>query len=344
MPLMTFNDIMADLKAKKYYPVYFLMGEEDYFIDEITDYITNNTLREEERDFNLSVYYGSDISLPKIIVETRQYPMMAERRLIIIKEAQNVKGIDGSESDKESPWLNYILNPVQSTVLVIVYRAKPIDKRKKLYKSLEKTSVILESSRLYESKMPEWIISYVKARGYDIQSVAAQILVSHLGNNLSKVTNGLSKLMTLLPAGTIINSQHIEDNIGISKDFNIFELNKAIGTRDTTKALTIAAHFAKNPKENPFPLIIRQLFNYFLRILMIHTSYRGLRNQELANLFSINIYFVSEYIEAARNYPKEKVERIIGYLRHYDAFNKGVNDSGTDDGELVKELISLIMV
>lgn len=344
MPLITFNDMMADLKAKKYYPIYFLMGEEDYFIDEVTDYIAKNVLKEEERDFNQSIFYGNDITLPNIIVETRQYPMIAERRVIIVKEAQNVKGIDGSDSDKESAWLNYATNPIPTTILVIAYRARPIDKRKKLYKSLEKNGAILESSRLYESKMPEWIISYVKSKGYDIQTAAAQILVSHLGNDLSKVTNGLSKLMTLLPEGTAINSQHIEDNIGISKEYNIFELNKAIGLRDTTKAFTIVAHFAKNPKNNPLPLVIRQLFNYFLKILMIHTTYRSLGRQELANALSINAYFISEYIEAARNYPKAKVEKIISYLRHYDAYSKGVNDSGTEDGELMKELITLIMV
>ena len=284
------------------------MGEEDYFIDEVTDYIAKNVLKEEERDFNQSIFYGNDITLPNIIVETRQYPMIAERRVIIVKEAQNVKGIDGSDSDKESAWLNYATNPIPTTILVIAYRARPIDKRKKLYKSLEKNGAILESSRLYESKMPEWIISYVKSKGYDIQTAAAQILVSHLGNDLSKVTNGLSKLMTLLPEGTAINSQHIEDNIGISKEYNIFELNKAIAYATQQKHLPLLRTLQKS-KNNPLPLVIRQLFNYFLKILMIHTTYRSLGRQELANALSINAYFISEYMKLHEIIQKLKLKK-----------------------------------
>ncbi len=344
MPLMTYNDIMKDLKARKFYPVYFLMGEEDFFIDEVADYIAKNALKDEERDFNQTVIYGDDTSLPQIIVEARRFPMMAERQVIIIKEAQSVKGIDGADSEKESAWVSYATNPIATTLLVIIYRGKTLDKRKKLYKALEKTGVLLDAKRLYESQMPEWILSYVKSKGYDIQTAAAQVLVSHLGNDLTKVVNGLAKLMTLLPQGTTINGQHIEDNIGISKEYNIFELNKAIGMRDTTKAFTIIAHFAKNQKDNPIQVIVSQLFTYFVKILLVHTSYKGLDKAGLSNALGVNIYFVSEYQDAARNYSKDRVEKIIGYLRHYDAFSKGVNDAGTDSGELLKELISLIMV
>lgn len=340
---MNFGDIMADLEANKLYPIYFLMGDEDYFIDKITDYIANNAIPQEERDYNQTIIYGNETTLAKLIIEARQYPMMASKRVIIIKEAQNVKGIDGSDTEKETAWLNYATNPIETTILVIVFRSKSIDKRKKLYKAIEKNGVLLESKKLYESQIPEWIAKYVKSKGYDIQSVASQILVAHLGNDLTKIANGLSKLMTLLPHGTTINGQHIEDNIGISKDFNIFELNKAIGMRDTTKALTIVTHFAKNPKENNIQVVVRQLFYYFIKILKIHTSFRGMSRQELANVLSVNIYFINEYIEAAKNYPKERVIRIISYLRHYDAFGKGVNDQGTESGELMKELVTLIM-
>lgn len=343
---MTFNDIMNDLKNRKFYPIYFLMGEEDFFIDEVTDYISKNVLKEEERDFNQTTVYGDDTTLPQIIIEARRFPMMAERQVLIVKEGQSVKGIDGSDGDKdkESPWVSYSANPINTTLLVIVYRGKTIDKRKKFYKSLEKNGVILESKRLYESKMPEWILSYVKSKGYDIQTAAAQVLVSHLGTNLTKIVNGLAKLMTLLPKGTTINGQHIEDNIGISKDYNIFELNKAIGMRDTTKAFTIVAHFARNQKDNPIQVVVSQLFTYFMKILLVHTSYRSMDKNALATALGVNAYFVGEYQDAARNYSKEKIEKIISYLRHYDAFSKGVNDAGSDNGELLKELISLIMV
>ncbi|MDD2565052.1 MAG: DNA polymerase III subunit delta [Salinivirgaceae bacterium] len=340
---MSFNDIMKDLKNRKFYPVYFLMGEEDYFIDQVTDYISKNVLKEEERDFNQTVVYGSDTSLPQIIIEARRFPMMAERQVIIVREGQNVKDIDGGSSEKDQSWVNYASNPITTTLLVVVYRGKTLDKRKKFYKSLEKTGVILESKALYESKMPEWIFSYVKEKGYDIQPAAAQVLVSHLGTNLTKIVNGLAKLMTFLPKGTTINGQHIEDNIGISKEYNVFELNKAIGMRDTTKVYTIAAHFAKNQKDNPIQMVVSQLFTYFVKILLVHTSYRTLDKNSLASALGVNPYFVGEYQDASRNYSKIKVEKVISYLRHYDAYSKGVNDASTDKGELLKELVALIL-
>ena len=344
MPVMNFNDIMKDLKNRKFYPVYFLMGEEDYFIDQVTDYISKNVLKEEERDFNQTVVYGSDTSLPQIIIEARRFPMMAERQVIIVREGQNVKDIDGGGSEKDQSWVNYAGNPINTTLLVVVYRGKTLDKRKKFYKSLEKTGVILESKPLYESKMPEWILSYVKEKEYDIQPAAAQVLVSHLGTNLTKIVNGLAKLMTFLPKGTTINGQHIEDNIGISKEYNVFELNKAIGMRDTTKVFTIVAHFAKNQKDNPIQMVVGQLFTYFVKILLVHTSYRTLDKNSLASALGVNPYFVGEYQDAARNYSKVKVEKVISYLRHYDAYSKGVNDASTDKGELLKELAALILV
>jgi len=347
MSALNYDEIIRDLKSKKYYPVYFLMGAEDYFIDEIVDYISKNVIPESERDFNQTVVYGDDTSIGQIILDARRFPMMAERQLIIVREAQTLKGIDGgsgdSEKSSESPWLNYVQNPIQTTVLVIVYRNGTLDKRKKLYKALEKTGVIFDSKRLYENKMPEWTITYVKSKGYDIQMAAAQILIAHLGNDLTKVVNGLSKLTTLLPRGTTIDSQHIQDNIGISKDYNIFELNKAIGARDITKAFTIVAHFAKNQKDNPIQGIVAQLFSYFIKILLIHTSYKGLDKSSLATELGVPVYFLGEYQDAARNFSKDRVEKIISYLRHYDAYSKGVNCAGSESGELLKELISLIM-
>ena len=346
MPALSYDEIIKDLKSNKYYPVYFLMGEEDYFIDDILDYISKNAIPEQDRDFNQTVVYGDDTSLGQIILDARRFPMMSERRLIIVREAQVIKGIDGgneSEKSSESPWVSYIQNPIQSTVLVIVHRYKTIDKRKKLFKAIEKSGIVFESKRLYENKIPEWIISYVKSKGYDIQTAAAQILVAHLGNDLTKVVKGLSKLMTLLPQGTVIDSGHIQDNIGINKEYNIFELNKAIGARDVTKAFTIVAHFAKNQKDNPIQVIVTQLFSYFVKILYMHTSYKGFDKNSLASALGINAYFLGEYQDAANNYSKERVERIISYLRHYDAYSKGVNCATTDSGELLKELVSLII-
>ncbi|HON17895.1 MAG TPA: DNA polymerase III subunit delta [Salinivirgaceae bacterium] len=334
---------MEDLRKGEYYPIYFLMGEEDFFIDEVANYIENNVLSPDERDFNQTVIYGDDTTIDKIIIDARRFPVMSKYQVILIREANALKGIEGDESD-DSGWLLYASKPMQSTILVFLYRGKTLDKRRKVYKTLEKTAAILESKRIYESKMPEWVMSYVHSKGYNIQSAAAQVLTVHLGNDLTKVTNELSKLMTLLPAGSIINTQHIEDNIGISKEYNIFELNKTIGQRDITKAFTIVAHFAKNQKDNPIQVIISQLFTYFSKLLLVHTSYKNMDKNSLATALGVNVYFVGEYLEAARNFPPEKIEKIIGYLRHYDAFSKGVNDAGTDGGELLKELITLIMI
>ncbi len=343
MPLLSYEKIMDDLKAGIYYPIYFLMGEEDFFIDQIAYYIENNALSPAERDFNQNIVYGDETSIESIIVEARRFPVMASRQVIIVREGHLLKGLEGDDAE-ESGWLHYAEKPMNTTILVILYRGKVLDKRRKTYKTLEKSGVILESKRLYESKVPEWVLSHARSMGYEIQSAAAQVLTAHLGNDLTKVANEMAKLMTLLPKGTIISIQHIEENVGISKDYNIFELNKAIGSRDITKAFTIIAHFAKNQKENPIQVVIAQLFSYFSKILLIHTSYKGYDKNTLANVLGINAFFVGEYQDAAKNYPKEKVERIIGYLRHYDAFSKGVNDAGTDGGDLLKELITLIML
>lgn len=344
MPLLSYNDIMRDLKAGRYAPVYLLMGDEEYFIDEVTRQIADNALPAAQRDFNQTVLYGDQATVAQIIIEARRYPMMADRQVLIVKEAQNVRGIDGAGEEKESPWAAYMQNPMRTTVLVIALRGKTLDKRKKLYKAIEKNGVILEAKRLYENKMPDWIHDYAKSRGYEIQAAAALTLVAHLGTNLTKIANAFGKLTTLLPQGTIINGQHIEDNIGISKDYNIFELQKAIGQRDTTRALTIVAHFARNPKENPIQVVVGQLFNYFLKIIMVHTSYRGMDRNTLAQALGVNAYFVGEYQEAARNFPLERAERAVNALRHYDAFSKGVGSADTDSGELLKEMVCVIMM
>ena len=259
---MTFDQIIDKLKNKIYYPVYFLAGEEAYYIDEISDYIEKNVLTDTEKEFNQTIIYGRDTSVPAIISAAKRYPMMANYQVVIIKEAQDVQKIEELE--------HYVENPLQSTLLVINYKYKKIDKRKTFSKLVEKKGVLFESKKLYDNQVPEWINNFVSQRGYRITPKATAMLSEYLGTDLSKIVNEISKLILNIPAKAEINENLVEQNIGISKDFNIFELQNALGTRNIVKANQIANYFAASPKENPLVKTILMLFSYFTKLLIYH--------------------------------------------------------------------------
>ncbi len=327
--------IVKKIKSGQIHPIYFLMGEEPYYIDKISDYIEDNLLAEEEKGFNQMVLYGRDTSIDEIVSNAKRYPMMAERQLVIIKEAQDLsRSIEKLES--------YAENPQPTSVLVFCYKYKKIDKRKKLYKTISKTGVIFESKRLYENQIAGWIQNTLKSRDYTISPKAAQMLVEFLGVDLGKIDNELQKLQLITPKGTLISPELIEENIGISKDFNNFELRKAIGMKDEVKAHQIINYFSQNPKDNPMVVTVTLLFSYFSQILQYH----GLTDQSKANVakvLKVNPYFVSDYVVAARNYPMKKVSVIIGFLRDADVKGKGVGAANVGQGDLLKELLVKIM-
>ena len=302
--------IVSDIKNGNCKPIYFLMGEEPYYIDKISEYIDKNVLAEEEKGFNQMVLYGRDVSIDDIVANAKRFPMMADKQVVIVKEAQEL-------SRTIEKLVTYAENPQPSTVLVVCYKYKKIDKRKKLYKAVSKSGVIFESKKLYENQVADWINRVLAGSKYAIEPKAALMLVEFLGTYLGKINNELEKLKLIIPSGSQITAHHIEENIGISKEFNNFELRKAIGVRDSIKAHRIINYFAQNPKDNPLVVTISLLYSFFSQVLQYH----GLADKSqriVASELKINPYFVKDYSEAARNYPMKKVSSIIECLRDAD--------------------------
>ena len=329
------NQTVADIRDGNIKPIYFLMGEEPYYIDKISNYIEDHVLDESEKGFNQVVMYGRDVSVEEIIASAKRFPMMAERQVLIVKEAQDLS----RTIEKLVP---YIENPQPTTVLVLNYKYKKIDKRKKLYKATAKNGLIFESKPLYENQVADWIRRVLGGKKYQAEPKAAQMLVEFLGTNLSKISNELDKLMSIVPQGTIITPDHIEQHIGISKDFNNFELRKAIGEKNILKANRIIHYFAQNPRHNPLVMTISLLNSFFTQLLIFH----GLKNksrEHVAKALGIRPYFVNDYSTAARYYPMKKVAQIIHLLRDADMKSKGVNANNQSQSDILKELLFKIM-
>ena len=333
---VSFENILLDLKNKIYSPIYFLFGEESYFIDVISDYIEEHVLTDIEKEFNQTIIYGKDIDIPTLASYARRFPMMANYQVIIVKEAQDLNKLEELEP--------YILNPMVSTLLVLCYKYEKIDRRKTLYKSIEKKGILFESARIYDNKVPDWINDYVRKHNYSISTKASFLLAEFLGNDISKIVNEISKLIINIPEKQEITEEYVEKNIGISKDFNVFELQKALGKKDVLKSNQIINYFASNPRENPLVKVIPLLFSYFSKILIYHHLADKSRNN-IASALSINPFFVGDYQQAAANYSSGKVVSIISILREYDLKAKGVDNNGTSfpDGELMKELVFKIL-
>ncbi|MFL0063651.1 DNA polymerase III subunit delta [Tenacibaculum maritimum] len=327
--------IVNDLKNGIVKPIYFLMGEEPYYIDKISTYIETHILEASEKGFNQVVMYGRDVSIDEIVASAKRYPMMAEKQVLIVKEAQDLsRTIDKLES--------YAENPQATTVLVLNYKYKKLDKRKKVYKAIAKNGVVFESKKLYENQVSDWIRKVLGAKKYQIEPKAAQMLVEFLGTDLSKINNELEKLISVLPAATIISPVHIEENIGISKDFNNFELRKSVGQKEVLKANRIINYFAQNPKNNPLVMTISLLNSFFTQLLMYH----GLKDKSKASVaknLGVNPYFVGDYVTAANNYPMRKVSQIIALLREADVKSKGVGANGMPQADILKELLFRIL-
>ena len=329
------NEIVANIKKGNTKPIYFLMGDEPYYIDKISDFIEENVLDETEKGFNQQVMYGRDVAIEDIVGAAKRYPMMAEKQVLIVKEAQDL-------SRTIEKLVSYAENPQPTTVLVLNYKYKKLDKRKKLYKSIAKHGILFESKKLYENQVSDWIRRVLSGKKYQIEPKASLMLVEFLGTDLSKISNELNKLMLVLPKETTINATHIEENIGISKDFNNFELRKAIGEKNVIKANRIINYFAENQKNNPLVMTISLLNSFFTQLLLFH----GLENKSknsVAKALGVSPYFVDEYFEAARNFPMRKVAQIIAYLRDADLKSKGVGASSLNQSDILKELIFKVL-
>lgn len=331
---MNYKDIIKDLKAKKYHPVYFLHGDEPYYIDLIVKYIEDNVLTDMEKGFNFTVLYGKEANYMSIVDNARRYPIMAEKQVLIIKEAQAMKDLAKLEK--------YLDHAAPTTLLVICYKHKKLDKRTKFAQKLKKKAVVFESKKLYDNQVPAWISDYLKGKGFDISLDSAALITEYLGSNLSKIVNELEKLILNVSKTEKITPAHIQEHIGISKDYNVFELTSALGAKNVPKVQRIVQYFIANTKANPFVLIVGALYNYFSKVY-IAQAFKNQSDQALAEALKTRAFFVKDYRVAIKNYNRAKTEDVIELLAEYDLKSKGVNRDSTPETELLRELIYKIM-
>lgn len=331
----TTEQLLSDLKAQQFLPVYLLTGEENYYIDQASDYLENNIVAEEFRDFDQTVLYGREVHMDQVIGYAKQFPMLSPRKLVLVKEAQD---IDSKEWDLLAAYLEH---PLEQTLLVFCFRHKKLDKRTKAYKAIASKGCVMEAAKIYDDRLPEWIAVYVNQHGFSITQKAAMLVAESLGNDLGKVSNELSKVFILIQPGEKIDESTIERHIGISKDYNIFELQSAIGMRDVVKCNRIINHFAANPKANPIQQILPNLYSYFIKIMIYHQLED---KSQAASAMKVNPYYIREYAAASQRYSLGKLASCIGYLNEADLRSKGVHNAGTvTDGELLKELVFKII-
>ncbi len=330
---MQIETILNDIKQRKFAPIYFLMGDESYFIDRITTELEKTVLTEEEKGFNQTTIYGKETTIEEVIGAAKRFPMMSEKTLIIVKEAQHL-------SRTIDKLLHYVENPLKSTVLVFNYKYKTLDKRKKITKALNQKAVLFESKRLYENQIPDWIENYLQSKGFQIEPKAKFLLVEFLGTELSRIVNELEKLAILV--SDCITVEDIEKNIGISKEYNNFELQKAIGTKNVLKANRIIYYFGQNSKDNPIVLTLGVLYNYFSNLIMYH-SLSDKSKMNVSKELKINPFFVQDYQVAAVNYPLKKSVQVISYLREADLKSKGLGAHNLSQREILKELLFKIL-
>lgn len=334
---MTIENIVSNIKKKIYHPVYFLAGEETYYIDKISELIENSVLNDIEKEFNLNILYGRDIDTKTIVEYAKRFPMMSNYQVVIVREAQV---LEKSIYELEELYLNKIQN---STILVICFNNKVLDGRRSLKKKLEKDFVYFESKKISEDKLSSWIINLVKEKKYDITVDAAQLLADYLGNDLHKIENEVNKLIISQPLNTTINTDLVEQNTGISKDFNIFELQKAIGKKDILKVNRIINYFASNPKENPMIKNLAMLFRYFNQLLTYHQIENKMDSKDVASKIGVHPYYINDYVKAAKYFSPNKLIEIISLLRHYDLISKGIIVSSANESDLMREMMFKIL-
>lgn len=323
--------IKRDILEKRFRPIYVLYGDEHYNIDALTSLLEKNILTEDEKGFDQVVLYGNEVKVEDIVSHAKQFPMLSAYHVVIVKEAQHLK----SNFQK---FASYFENPQPSTVLVLSYKEKELDKRTKAFKALNSNAVVYQSKKLFDNQVEAWIAKTLQNDGYKIEPKATAMLYQFLGNDLSKIHNELDKLKILIQPTETITPHHIEENIGISKDFNIFEFEKAIAKKDQLKSYQIADHFAKNPKDFPLPMITSSIYNLFSRLLMCHGSPNKTK-EHLAKLMGINPFFANDYITACSVYPMKKVSQCIAAVKDIDLKSKGIGANNMPYHDALKELL-----
>ncbi len=346
---LSYEQIVSEIKNKQFKPVYFFEGDEAYFIDSLSDLIEANALQDFEKEFNQTILYGKDVDSGRIITEAKRFPMMADKQLVIIREAQDVKDLDkpieikqGKKNIEINIFEEYIKNPQTSTILVICYKYKKLDARKTLSKSIKTYASYFHSEKIKDYNLGIWIDNYCNQNKLSISPKANAMLCEYLGNDLQKISNEISKLMLNKKGDRDISESDVQTNIGVSKDYNVFELNTAIANRNILKANKIINYFSANSKEHPAIVSIATLFGYFTKVLVYHTL-TDKSDAAVASAIKVNPYFVKEYVLAAKNFTPEKCVRIISYLREADGHLKGVDSSAVSENELMKELLFKIL-
>lgn len=334
MAKLDVKQIIKQFKDKTPEPIYLLHGEESYYIDKITDAAIEYTLEDHERDFNQTIVYGKDADLNDLQAQLKQFPMMAERQLVILREAQEVKDW--------TPLEGYLTNPVPTSVFVICHKHKKADSRKRFYKLIQKSGVTFESKKLYENQVDAWIKQHLKDKGFTISSKATILLVDFLGADLGKIAKELEKLTIVLEKGTEINDVHIEENIGISKDYNPFELSNAVAKRDILKAHKIINYFEQNPKATHITVLIPTIFSFFERLMKAHFL-KTKDPYQLQSALRIPPFVAKETITAMQIYKPKKIAKNIALLHQYDLKSKGINRGPATDSDLLRELIYQLM-
>lgn len=327
--------ILNDWKKKLYKPVYWLEGEEEYYIDKLVQHAEHHILSEAEAGFNLTIFYGKDATWAEVINACRRYPMFSDKQVVLLKEAQHMKDIDKLEP--------YIDNPLSSTIFIVSYKEKKIDARTKFAKLLKQKTELLTTKKLYENQLPDWTNKLIQSKGLTISHKALMLLVDHIGNDLNRIENEIEKVQVNLGSRTGISEDDIEKYIGISKEYNVFELQDAFGKKDLARAIRIIQYFESNPKAAPIQLTLPSLYSFFSKVYMIFGT-AAQDDKSIAAAVGVSPWFVKDYIAASRKYGYEGTERALLLLHKYNLKSVGVGDSGTEDASLLKELAVKVMV
>ena len=327
---MAVEKIITDWKRKEFKPVYWLEGDEEYFIDKAINYAEHNILTESEASFNLSVFYGRDTSWADVINACRRYPMFAERQVVLLKEAQQMRDVEKLEG--------YIENPLGSTVFVVAYKDKKVDGRSKLAKLLKQKAVLITTKKIYDNQLPEWTQELLRSKELSISPKGLALLLDHIGNDLTRIENEIEKISINLGKRKTITEEDIEEFVGVSKDFNVFELQSALARKDLAKSIRIIQYFESNPKAAPIQLILPSLYGFFSKVFMVFGA--GTQDEKaIATAIGVNSFFVKDYLQAAKAYDYQGIERILLLLHQYNLKSIGINNAGAEDGSLLKEMV-----
>jgi DNA polymerase III subunit delta len=334
------EEILQSLQKRQFSPVYFLQGEEPYYIDLIADFIEANALQKNEKGFNQIIMYGKEVDMAQILMQARRYPMMAEKQVVIVKEAQNIQDLEKEAGMKQLE--AYVQRPVPSTILVLCYKHKIMDGRKALSKLLQKEAVFLTAKKLYENQIPGWITAYIKGKGFQITPRAVMMLSEHIGADLSRLANEIDKVILNLKPNQVIEDKLVQENVGISKEYNIFELQTALIQRNPVKAAQIIRYFESDPKNNPVIPMLSLLFNFFAKLLALH-QLPDKSERAIANTLGNRSFLAKEYLQAMRAFPIAKTAEVIRHIRRADLQSKGIDSAGLADHEILRELVFRIL-